>query len=159
MFYTFIHVITGLQVDSRKNAIQKALVKQHLNDNFVILYDITSSYLEGDYESSGIIDFGYNRDKKKGKKQIIIGLICSRQGCPVAVEVFRGNTGDSSTVIDKIRALKNEYGVKEAVFVGDRGMLTQCKLDEIESDESLAIRTITAITRAGVGKLCKQGSI
>ena len=144
---------------SRKNAIQKALAKQHLNDNFVILYDITSSYLEGEYENSEIVDFGYNRDKKKGKKQIVIGLICSRQGCPVAVEVFRGNTGDSNTVIDKIRALKNEYGVEDAIFVGDRGMLKQCKLDEIASDESLAVRTITAITRAGMDNLCAQESV
>ena len=144
---------------SRKEAIQKALAKQHLNDNFVVLYDITSSYLEGEYEDSEIVDFGYNRDKKKGKKQIVIGLICSRQGCPVAVEVFRGNTGDSSTVIEKIRDLKNKYGVEEAIFVGDRGMLKQCKLDEIASDESLVIRTITAITRAGLGKLCEHRSV
>ena len=144
---------------SRKKIIQRTLAKQHLNDNFVVLYDITSSYLEGEYESSEIVDFGYNRDKKKGKKQIVIGLICSREGCPVAVEVFRGNTGDSSTVIDKIRDLKNEYGVEDAIFVGDRGMLKQCKLDEIASDESLAVRTITAITRAGIGNLCKQGNV
>ena len=144
---------------SRKKAIQKSLAKQHLDDNFVVLYDITSSYLEGEYESSEIVDFGYNRDKKKGKKQIVIGLICSREGCPVAVEVFRGNTGDSSTVIGKILALKNEYGVEDAIFVGDRGMLKQCKLDEIASDESLVVRTITAITRAGIGNLCKQGNM
>jgi len=144
---------------SRKKIIQKMLAKKHLKDNFVVLYDITSSYLEGDYENSEIADFGYNRDKKKGKKQIVIGLICSREGCPIAVEVFRGNTGDSSTVLDKIRALKNVYGVEDAIFVGDRGMLKQCKLDEIASDESLAVRTITAITRAGVGNLCEQGNV
>jgi transposase len=144
---------------SRKNAIQKALAKQHLDDNFVILYDITSSYLEGEYESSEIVDFGYNRDRKKGTKQVVIGLICSRQGCPVAVEVFRGNTADSGTVIDKIRALKDEYGVEDAIFVGDRGMLKQCKLDEIASDENLTVRTITAINRAGVRELCGQGNV
>ena len=144
---------------SRKGAIQKALAKQHLNDNFVVLYDITSSYLEGEYVSSEIADFGYNRDKKRGKKQIVIGLICSREGCPVAVEVLRGNTSDSSTVIDKIRALKNEYGVEDAIFVGDRGMLKQCKLDEIASDKNLTVRTITAITRAGISSLCEQENV
>ena len=70
---------------SRKRAIQKALAKQHLKDNFVILYDITSSYVEGEYEGSSLVEYGYNRDKKKGKKQIVIGLICSGDGCPVAV--------------------------------------------------------------------------
>jgi transposase len=144
---------------SRKKAIQKELAKRHLRDNFVILYDITSSYMEGEYEGSRLVEFGYNRDKKRGKKQVVIGLICSRDGCPVAVEVFRGNTADASTVADKIRAVKEEYGVEEAVFVGDRGMLTQCKLDEIAADDSLAIRTITALTRAGMARLCEQKGV
>ena len=144
---------------SRKKAIQKTLAAKHLKDNFVVLYDITSSYLEGEYEASDLVAFGYNRDKKKGKKQIVIGLICSREGCPVAVEVFRGNTNDSSTVIDKIRDIKEEYGITDAIFVGDRGMLTQCRIDEIAADEGLAIRTITALTRSALTKLCEQGNV
>ena len=144
---------------SRQKAIQKALAKQHLKDNFIILYDITSSYVEGEYECSQIVDFGYNRDKKKGKKQIVIGLICARDGCPVSVEVFRGNTGDASTVAEKIHAVRDEYGVEDAIFVGDRGMLTQCNLDEIANDDSLAVRTITALTRAGMARLCEQEGV
>ena len=144
---------------SRRKAIQKALAKQHLKDNFIVLYDITSSYVEGEYEGSTIVDYGYNRDKKKGKKQIVVGLICARDGCPVAVEVFRGNTGDASTVLKKIKAVKDEYGVEDAIFVGDRGMLTQCNLDAIVADDGLTVRTITALTRAGMARLCEREDV
>ena len=81
-----------------QDAIQRKLAAKHLNDNGIILYDITCSYFEGEYEESKIVDYGYNRDKKKGHEQIVIGLICSCEGCPIAVEVFRGNTKDESTV-------------------------------------------------------------
>ena len=144
---------------SRQKMIQKTLAKQHLTGNFIVLYDITSSYLEGEYENSELVAYGYNRDKKKGKKQIVIGLICARDGCPIAVEVFRGNTSDVKTVDDKIRTMKDEYGVEEAVFVGDRGMLMQCKLDEITADDSLSVRTITALSRAGIADLCSEPGV
>ena len=94
---------------SSQNRIQKKLAKKHLKDGSLIFYDITSSYLEGDYEDSDIAAYGYNRDKKRGKKQIVIGLICTKEGCPVAVEVFSGNTSDKTTVVDKI-ALLSGYG-------------------------------------------------
>jgi transposase len=144
---------------SRQKTIQRALAKQHLMGNFIVLYDITSSYVEGEYKNSDLVDYGYNRDKKKGKKQVVIGLICARDGCPIAVEVFRGNTNDARTVDAKIRAVKDEYGVEDAVFVGDRGMLTQCKLNEIAMDDSLSVRTITALTRAGIASLCSTPSV
>jgi transposase len=143
----------------RQKAIQKALAKKHLLGKFIVLYDITSSYLEGEYPNSGLVDYGYNRDKKKGKKQVVIGLICARDGCPIAVEVFRGNTGDAETLEDKIRTVKEDYGVEDAVFVGDRGMLKQCKLDEITANDSLSVRTITALTRAGIANLCSKPGV
>ena len=143
----------------RQKSIQKSLAKQHLTGNVVVLYDITSSYLEGEYKDSTIVDYGYNRDKKKGKKQIVIGLICSKDGCPIAVEVFRGNTKDAETVMDKIRILKKEYAVEDVVFVGDRGMLTQGNIDEIASDDALAVRTITALTHAGIKNLCSEPEV
>lgn len=144
---------------ARQQVIQKALAKQHLTGNCIVLYDITSSYLEGDYEKSELVDFGYNRDKKKGKKQIVIGLICAKNGCPIAVEVFRGNTGDAKTVADKILTVKKEYGANDAVFVGDRGMLTQCNLDNIATNDDLSIRTITALTRGGIANLCSEPNV
>jgi len=74
----------------RQDEIQRKLAAKHLNDNSIILHDITSSYLEGEYEESEIVTYGYNRDKKKGHEQIVIGLICSKEGWPIAVEVFKG---------------------------------------------------------------------
>jgi len=116
----------------RQDLIQKKLVAKHLSDGSVILYDITSSYLEGEYEESEIAEYGYNRDKKRGKKQIVIALVCTKDGCPVAVEVYKGNTTDCTTVQPKIAELKKKYSVSKFVFVGDRGMLTQKNIDAID---------------------------
>ncbi|RZI47510.1 IS1634 family transposase [Rickettsiales endosymbiont of Peranema trichophorum] len=118
---------------ARQDHIQKSLAKQYLADGHLVLYDITSSYLEGAYNESELAAFGYNRDKKSGHKQIVIGLICNKAGCPVAVEVFPGNTKDESTVIDKVRELKDKYCIKEVIFVGDRGMLTKSNLEKLST--------------------------
>jgi len=140
----------------RQDAIQRKLAAKHLNDNSIILYDITSSYFEGEYADSEIVDYGYNRDKKKGHEQIVIGLICSREGCPIAVEVFRGNTKDESTVEDKITQIKDTYGVKNAVFVGDRGMITKTQFERIQENETNYIKTISALTHAQLAHLCEK---
>lgn len=140
----------------RQVAIQRKLAAKHLNDNSVILYDITSSYMEGEYEESEIVTYGYNRDKKKGHEQIVIGLICSREGCPIAVEVFRGNTKDESTVEDKIIQIKDIYGVKNAIFVGDRGMITKTQFERIQENEANYIKTISALTHAQLAHLCEK---
>ena len=105
----------------RKDIIQKKLAQKHLTQRSVILYDITSTYFEGKYTDSKTITYGYNRDKKRGHEQIVIGLICSQDGCPIAVEVFRGNTKDETTVSAKILEVKEKYGIENAIFVGDRG--------------------------------------
>jgi transposase len=133
--------------------IQKKLAARHLSDGCAILYDITSSYLEGEYEDNEIVKYGYNRDKKRGKKQIVIGLICNKEGCPVSVEVFAGNTKDGATVPNKISEIKDKYGIKDAVFIGDRGMLTASNL------ESANIKTITALTHPRIKQLCKDNNI
>lgn len=76
----------------RQPAIQKALAERHIENGSLVLYDITSSYFEGEYKESNVVLFGYNRDGKKGHEQMVIGLICNEEGCPVGVEVFPGNT-------------------------------------------------------------------
>ena len=134
----------------RQKAIQKSLAKKHLNKSKLILYDITSSYLEGQYRDSELVEFGYNRDGKKGHEQIVIGLICSEEGCPIGIEVFKGNTKDVTTVSDKIDEIKNTYGVTKAVFVGDRGMISS---QNLESAKSQGIKIITALTRDRVKQL------
>ena len=116
----------------RQPAIQRALAKKHLQNGHLVLYDITSSYLEGEYETSEIVAFGYNRDGKRGHEQVVIGLLCNEQGCPVGVEVFPGNTQDASTVPAKIAQLQNDYGLSELIFVGDRGMITQANQRKLQ---------------------------
>lgn len=139
---------------ARQNSIQRKLAKKHLSEGCVILYDITSTYFEGDYEDSEFIKFGYNRDKKRGKRQITIGLICAKNGCPIGVEVFAGNTTDSTTVVDKIDEIKTKYGISNFVFVGDRGMLTQKNL-EVTKD----VPSITALTHAKIKELCTEKGV
>jgi transposase len=80
----------------RQSAIQRALAGKHLQGGQLVLYDLTSSYFEGEYADSDLVTFGYNRDGKKGHEQIVIGLLCNSEGCPLGTEVFRGNTKDST---------------------------------------------------------------
>ena len=144
---------------ARQNSIQKKLAKKHLDNGSVILYDITSSYLEGEFEGSALAEFGYNRDKKRGKKQIVIALVCTKAGCPVAVEVFRGNTTDCTTVLAKITEIKDTFGISKFTFVGDRGMLTQKHLDAVNGENYSGVKTITALTHSAIKKLCEHENV
>ena len=140
----------------RQDAIQRSLAKKHLQDGTLVLYDITSCYMEGAYENSEIVAFGYNRDKKRGHEQIVVSLLCNKDGCPVAVEVFKGNTKDETTVIAKINELKQKYSISKVIFVGDRGMITQAVYEKIDHD---TIKTITALNHTSIQKLCETGTI
>ena len=139
---------------ARQQLIQKKLAAKHLTDGSVILYDITSSYFEGEYEGSEMVAFGYNRDKKRGEKQITIALICTKEGCPVAVEVFAGNTTDSTTVQPKLAELRDVYKVSNFIFVGDRGMLTRKNIDECGD-----CIHITALTHSAMKKLHEEKGV
>jgi len=138
----------------RQGSIQKKLAAKHLAGGSVILYDITSTYFEGEHSGCEQVAYGYSRDKKRGKKQITIGLICTKEGCPVAVEVFAGNTTDCTTVQDKIKEIKETYKIADFVFVGDRGMLTQKNIDACGD-----IANITALTHDGIKKLCRNENV
>ena len=143
----------------RKDIIQKKLAQKHLTQRSVILYDITSTYFEGKYTDSKTITYGYNRDKKRGHEQIVIGLICSQDGCPIAVEVFRGNTKDETTVSAKILEVKEKYGIENAIFVGDRGMITKAQFEKIQTQEAFQIQTISALTHSQIEKLSEREDV
>jgi len=145
------------QLLARQSAIQKSLAKKHLKDGVLILYDMTSTYFEGEYEDSEIVEYGYNRDKKIGKEQITIGLLCSGDGCPVAVKVFRGHEQDANTVNGEIELIKKEFGLKDVVFVGDRGMITKARLSDMEPGKEHEMLKISSLTHARLKKLCKDG--
>ena len=108
--------------------IETALAKRHLRDGCLVLYDLTSSYLEGQHCELG--RFGHSRDGKKDKLQIVFGLLCAADGCPVAVEVFDGDTGDPSTLGAQVTKLKERFGLSRILLVGDRGMITEARVRE-----------------------------
>src|SRR5499426_3098785 len=116
----------------------------------LFLYDVTSSYLEG--TQNALAAFGYNRDGKKGKLQIVIGLLCDEEGHPVSIEVFPGNTQDPQTLAAQVAKLKGRFGVQEITFVGDRGMI---KSQQIEDLAQQGFHYITAITRPQIEKLLR----
>lgn len=118
----------------------------------LFLYDVTSSYLEG--EKNELARFGYNRDKKRGKLQIVVGLLCDNNGVPVSIEVFEGNTQDTKTVLSQIKKVCERFGCEKVTFVGDRGMLKSASLEELKEAE---FAYITAITRPQVETLIEVG--
>lgn len=138
----------------RQKAIQRSLAKKHLRNSHLVLYDITSTYFEGDYSESHIVLFGHNRDGKKGHEQVVIGLLCNDEGCPVGVEVFAGNTQDASTVVGKVQELRSEYGSTDVTFVGDRGMVTQANTEKLKDVQGL--HTISALTHRQILNLVKR---
>ena len=107
--------------------IEAALARRHLQNGCLVLYDLTSSYLEG--RCCELARFGYSRDGKQDKLQIVFGLLCAADGCPVAVEVFEGNTGDPSTLASQVDKLKRRFGLERVVLVGDRGMITSARIE------------------------------
>jgi hypothetical protein len=110
----------------RQAKTEKALAKRHLHDGTLVLYDVSSSYLEG--RSCPLARIGHSRDGKKGFLQIVFGLLCNADGCPVAIEVYEGNTGDPTTLQDQIEKVRSRFGLSRVVFVGDRGLLTSARI-------------------------------
>ena len=139
---------------ARQGAIEKTLAGKHLKEGRLVLYDITSSYFEGEYSGSDLVLFGYNRDGKRGHEQMVIALVCNEEGCPVGVEVFPGNTQDASTVPQKIAHIREAYGVKEILFVGDRGMVTQASAEQVQGLEGLNL--ISALTHRQIVALLER---
>jgi len=120
----------------------------------LFLYDVTSSYLEGTHND--LAAFGYNRDGKKGKMQIVIGLLCDEDGQPVSIEVFPGNTADPHTFASQLEKVKVRFGVHEITFVGDRGMI---KGQQINALAQQGLHYITAITKPQIDKLLRTGTL
>ena len=108
-------------------AIERALARRHLKDGTLVLYDVTSSYLEG--RCCELARFGYSRDGRPDRPQIVFGLLCAANGCPLAVEVFEGDTGDPKTLAVQIDKLKKRFGLRRVALVGDRGMITTARIE------------------------------
>jgi hypothetical protein len=139
----------------RQAAVEDTLFakRTRLKPVSLFLYDVTSSYVEG--TQNDLAAFGYNRDGKKGKMQIVIGLLCDEDGHPVSIEVFPGNTADPHTFASQLEKVKVRFGVHEITFVGDRGMI---KGQQIEDLAQQGLHYITAITKPQIEKLLRTGT-
>lgn len=140
----------------RQSQIEDTLAKKHLCEGALILYDVSSTYLEG--QKCPLGRYGYSRDKKKGKLQIVFGLLCNGHPCPIAVEVFEGNTGDPTTLTKQIEKVRTQFGIQRVVWVGDRGMITQARIKE-DLQKQPGIDWITTLRSAQIKALVEQEAI
>lgn len=140
---------------NRQDKIERRLAKKHLSGSDPILYDLSSTYYEG--STCVLAQRGYSRDGKKGTRQINFGLLCSSEGCPVAVEVFPGNTGDPATVQAQADKLRDRFGMERILLVGDRGMLTSARIEALKECDGIA--WISALQNAGVRQLVGTGAV
>jgi transposase len=139
----------------RQERIEKKLAARHLSEGGLVLYDVSSSFYEG--RTCPLAQFGHDRDGKNGLPIIVYGVMTNGEGCPVAVSVYAGNTGDPSTVADQIKQLREKFGLQRVVMVGDRGMLTQPQIDKLKQLPGLG--WITALTSTAIRGLVEQGAL
>lgn len=141
---------------ARQTRIETKLARKHLQDGTLVLYDVSSSYYTGHHPS--LVQFGYNRDGKQGFPQIVYGLLCNAEGCPVAIEVFQGNTSDPNTLASQVSKLRERFRVQRVVLVGDRGMITSKRIDQsLRGVEGL--EWITALRSESIRQLVEKGLI
>jgi len=140
---------------TRQPAIEATLAKRHLTNGTLVLYDVSSSYMEG--HCCPLAKRGYSRDGRKGTLQIVYGLLCAPDGCPVAIEVFDGNTGDPMTLAPQIGKLKQRFHLDHVVLVGDRGMITQARITE--DIKAAGLDWITSLRAPMIKALVSSGAL
>ena len=139
----------------RQEHIEKKLAGRHLQEDGLVLYDLSSSYFEG--HCCPLAARGHNRDKKQGKLQVNYGLLTDARGCPVSVSVFDGNTSDTKTLLPQVERVQQQFGIEKLVIVGDRGMICQTQIERLK--ESPGIDWITAVKNATIAKLVNTQAI
>ena len=139
----------------RQPRIEKKLAERHLREGSLVLYDVSSSYYEG--HSCPLAQYGHDRDGQKGLPIIVYGLMTDREGRPLAVDVYRGNTGDPTTVGDQVNKLRAQFHLSRVVLVGDRGMLTQPQIEKLKAHPQMG--WITALTNGAIRALRAEGSL
>jgi hypothetical protein len=140
----------------RQERIEQELAKRQLSEGALVLYDLTSTYFEGRH--CPLSKLGHSRDDKSGKPQIVFGLLTNAEGCPVAVEVFAGNTADPNTVATQVNKLRHRFGLQRLVLVGDRGMITSARICQDLSPEH-GIEWISALRANQIQKLARDGQL
>ena len=140
----------------RQAALEQRLARRHLREHTLVLYDLTSSYVEG--ACCPLARRGHSRDGKSGTLQIVFGLLCTAEGCPVAVEVFEGSTADPMTLASQVAKLRDRFGLQQVVLVGDRGMLTAARIrEDLQGVDGL--RWITTLRAPTIRKLVNAGAV
>jgi transposase len=139
----------------RQPAIEAELARRHLHNGTLVLYDVSSSYMEG--RCCPLAHRGYSRDGRKGTLQIVYGLLCAPDGCPVAIEVFDGNTADPMTLATQVAKLKQRFGLEHVVLVGDRGMITQARITE--DIRTAGLDWITSLRAPAIKELMAGGAL
>ena len=141
---------------SRQTCIENRLAKQHLSNGTLVLYDVRSTYFEG--RCCPLARLGHSRDERSGNLQVVFGVLTNAEGCPVAVEVFEGNTGDPKTVASQVRKLQKRFKLERIVLVGDRGMLTSARIRE-DLKTVDGVDWITALRAAQIQALVTAGAL
>jgi transposase len=139
----------------RQPHIEKKLAARHLSEGGLVLYDLSSSYFEG--VTCPLAALGYSRDGKRGTLQVNYGLLTDVRGCPVALSVFRGNTGDPKTLLPQVEKVRTSFGIDQLVLVGDRGMIGQKQIRQLEKDGHIG--WITALKSGAIRKLVESGTL
>ena len=139
----------------RQETIEKRLARRHLKADGLVLFDLTSSYFEG--VTCPLAQLGYNRDGKPGTLQVNWGLLTDERGCPVAVSVFEGNTGDPKTLLPQVEKVRTTFGIDKLVMVGDRGMISQVQIDAMRGLDG--VQWITALKNGAIRKLADGGTL
>ena len=140
----------------RQQSIENALAKRHLSEGSLILYDVSSTYFEGRH--CPLAHFGHSRDERSGNLQIVFGLMTNTEGCPVAVEVFEGNTGDPKTVASQLSKIRERFHLKQIILVGDRGMLTSARIrEDLKPQEG--VQWISALKSVQIQQLVHGGTL
>jgi transposase len=145
-------------MDENRGQTEKNIYSQWKKDHpedrpQLFLYDVSSSYLEGDQNELG--SYGYNRDKKKGKKQIVYGLLTDREGYPLAIEAFKGNTADTQTLDAQLGKIKDLYGCKSVTLVGDKGLLKSLQIEKLKEND---YHYITSLAKPQIESLIRKGA-
>lgn len=139
----------------RQERIEGKLAARHLQERSFALYDVSSSYFEGSH--CPLAAFGHNKDGKRGKKIVVYGLLTDRLGCPVSIHAYPGNTSDPNTMADQVRTLKERFGLAQVTLVGDRGVLTQARIDALDTIPGIGF--LSALRSTSIRALVENGDI
>jgi transposase len=140
---------------SQQPRIEQRLAGKHLSDGTLVLYDVSSTYFEG--RTCPLARYGYSRDGRRDRRQIVFGLLCASNGCPVAVEVFEGNAADPTTVASQVEKLRQRFRLSRVVLVGDRGMITDARIETVLKPAGLD--WITALRAPAIKAMREQGAL